>query len=163
MKPLPIQLFPVGLLTAIMLGGCSSMGASGQTGSIKLATDPAGATAYADGSELGTTPFDIVPGQHFRSGFVGLSYRYYGKLSFKKPGCDTLSLDVDDHMLSKDVHAKLKCDPDYHPPVATSAAQTTSVAASYAERLERIETLHRKNLINDKEYKNLRQRILDEL
>ncbi len=152
----------LGLLTTIVLGGCGGIPVSEKSDHIQLVSDPAGATAYADGSELGTTPLAIVPGKHFRAGFVGLSYRYYGKLSFKKPGCEPYFVDVDDHILSKDVHAKLKCDPDFRTP-ADPMPSRVAPAGDYTERLERIETLHKKGLVNDEEYNLLRKRILDEL
>jgi len=168
MKTRHIPAASAGLLAAILLGGCSGMVVSEKTDRIKLLTDPAGATAYADGGELGTTPLAITPGEHFRSGFVGMSYRYYGKLSFKKAGCEPYSIEVNDAVLAKDVHAKLKCDPDYRPPAAAAPtpatpAQAAPVSGTYTERLERIEDLRKKGLISDEEYKDLRKRILDKL
>jgi len=145
-------------LVTILLGGCSGMSVSEKSDRIKLASDPAGATAYADGNELGATPLEISPGAHFRSGFAGMSYRYYGKLSFKKPGCEPYAVEVNDAVLARDIHAKLKCDPGYRPPGLVAPA-----GDKYTERLERIETLRQKGLISDEEYKNLRKHILDEL
>jgi len=137
-----------------------------QSGRIRITSEPAGAVAYADGTELGATPLDISPGDHFRSGFVGFSYRYYGKLAVKKAGCEPWSTEVNDNILSKDVHVKLKCDPNYQPTAASDAG--TAVSGSHPtdpmiERLERIETLHKKGLISDEEYKQLRGRIIDKL
>lgn len=62
-----------------------------------VTSEPAGAVAYADGAELGATPLEIVPGNHFRAGFVGLSYRYSGTLSLKKTGCEPWSTEVNDY------------------------------------------------------------------
>jgi hypothetical protein len=163
MNTRPLRLASAGLLAATLLGGCSAIAVSEKSGRIKLLSDPAGATAYADGRELGTTPLEIVPGEHFPSGFVGLSYRYYGKLSFRKPGCEPTSIDVNDAILAKDVHAELKCDPAYRPTANSSPAQAAPAADPYTERLERIEALHRKGLISDEEYQGLRKRILEQL
>lgn len=151
------------LVTAILLGGCSGMVVSEKSDRIKLVSNPAGATAYANSLELGTTPLEIAPAEHFPSGFVGLSYRYYGKLSFKKPGCEPYAVDVNDHILSKDVHAKLKCDPGYRPPASSTSLQAAPADNNYSERLERLEGLRKKGLINDEEYDKLRKRILDQL
>lgn len=158
------------LAMAGVLSGCAGTSVlSEKTGNrIKVSSDPAGATVVADGAELGVTPLQIVPGNHFRSGFVGLSYRYVGKLSVKKPGCDTWSTDVNDFVLSKDIHAKLKCDPNYRPPLPGPAAGSAPAAqetppASAVERLEQIENLRKKGLISDEEYKQLRLRVLDKL
>ena len=151
------------LLSATLLGGCGGMPIGGASGHINIISDPPGATAYADNMELGATPLAIVPGEHFRSGFVGTAYRYYGKLSLKKPGCEPYSIDVNDYILSRDVHATLKCDPDYHPPAPANAQQAAPSSQNYSERLERIEALRKQGLLSDEEYKNLRKRILDEL
>lgn len=159
------------LAAAIVLSGCAGMESSNerQSGRIKIISEPAGAVAYADGSELGITPLEIVPGDHFRSGFVGASYRYNGKLSIKKVGCETWLTEVDDAILAKDVHAKLKCDPDFKPSsTSTPSAGSTSMVNSppkdqIIERLERIESLHKKGLISDEEYKQLRTRIIEKL
>lgn len=163
-----------GLLTAAAaLSGCAGFGggSDSSTGQIKISSEPAGAIAYADGAELGATPIRIVPGNHFRAGFAGFSYRYVGKLSIKKAGCETWSTEVNDYILSKDVHAKLKCDPNYQPaaasaPAAGSASGSSPVAPAQdpaIERLERIDTLRKKGLISEDEYKQLRARILDKL
>lgn len=161
-----------GLLTiATMLSGCAGMGSIGESpsGQIKITSTPAGAVAYAEGAELGPTPLEIMPGDHFRSGFVGFSYRYYGKLTLKKAGCETWSTEVNDNLLSKDVHAKLKCDPNFQPapaPAAGNPSAATSGSPSgdqAVERLERIETLRKKGLISEEEYKQLRTRILEKL
>lgn len=151
---------------ATVLSGCAGNSSASQAGAIRITSDPAGAIAYADGAELGATPLEIVPGSHFRSGFVGLSYRYHGTLSLKKAGCETWSTDVNDYVLSKDVHARLKCDPDFRPPAAPAPSPLPCPSApnrSYVERLERIKSLHEKGLISDEEYRQLRARILEKL
>lgn len=164
----------LGLVTAVtMLSGCAATGGSNETrsGQIRITSEPAGAIAYADGTELGATPLEIVPGTHFRSGFVGLTYRYVGKLSISKAGCDTWSTEVNDNILSKDVHAILKCDPDYRPAAATPSSPAKPVVPipepasedPYIERLERLESLRQKGLISDEEYRQLRARILEKL
>ena len=161
------------LATAAVLSGCAGTGSVSKSpaGKIKITSTPVGAVAYADGAELGVTPLEIMPGDRFRSGFSGLSYRYLGTLSIKKPGCETWSTEVNDYVLSKDVHADLKCDPNFKPatesaPVSGNPSDTTSAPVpgdQATERLERIETLHKKGLISDEEYKQLRARILDKL
>jgi hypothetical protein len=161
------------LTAAAVLTGCASMGTSGETqssGHIRILSEPAGAIAYADGTELGATPVEIVPGNVFRSGFVGFSYRYFGKLTIKKAGCETWSTEVNDNILSKDVHAKLKCDPNFQPAMSSRPRDAAAASVPGApsndptiERLERIETLHKKGLISDDEYKQLRARIIEKL
>ncbi len=164
----PVRL-PFAFLLAATVSGCAAMDSgAGRSGTIRVTSEPAGAVAYADGAELGVTPLEIVPGNHFRSGFVGLSYRYTGTLSLKKAGCEPWSTEVNDYILSKDVHATLKCDaaapaaePAVLPPGPAPAAPHGT--DPYVERLERIESLHKKGLISDEEYRQLRARILEKL
>ncbi len=161
------------LIVAAVFSGCASIGGSNgvQTGRIKILSEPAGAMAYANGVELGRTPLQIIPGDHFRSGFAGFSYRYIGRLSIGQAGCETWSTEVNDNILSKDVQVRLKCDPGFQPvsPAAPSAGgpsrsmSNRSSGDQAIERLERIEILHKKGLISDEEYTQLRARIIDRL
>ena len=154
------------LAAASLLSGCAGTGDSSETqsGRVRITSEPAGAIAYADGAELGATPLAIAPGNHFRSGFVGFSYRYVGKLSIKKPGCETWSTEVNDAILSKDIHAKLSCDPNYQPAAASPVQPAgTATGDQSIERLERIEALRKKGLISEDEYKRLRARIIEKL
>lgn len=159
------------LLCVSLLAGHTSvaMASGGANGKIRIDSDPNGAMVYADGNEIGTTPVEIAPGDSFRSGFVGFTYRYFGKLTIKKPGCENWSVEVNDYILSRDVHATLKCDPNYQPVVMQPASSSlpagtgSSDSANLVERLERIELLHQKKLITDEEYKQLREKILKQL
>jgi hypothetical protein len=168
-----------GLLAALgaLLGGCGSMG------EITIGSDPVNATVLADGVEIGVTPLTFSPSDAFRSGFTGgdsglIAYRYLGKLMVRKPGCKDYVTEVNDNLLSKDIHVKLECDPDYRPPAAqpasapqpastaqpaTAPQQHTDMSASVEERLLRIESLHEKGLVTDEEYRQLRKRVLDTL
>jgi hypothetical protein len=151
------------LAAATVLSGHAGL-ASGSDERIRIISEPAGAIAYADGSELGVTPLEIAPGEYFRSGFVGFSYRYYGKLAVKKAGCEPWSSEVNDNVLSKDVRVQLKCDPNFRPAKAQAGpASGAQPVNPMIERLERIEALHKKGLISDEEYKQLRARIIDKL
>lgn len=152
-----------------MLTGCASSGklTENQSGHITITSEPVGAMVYADGIEIGTTSLQIASASHFRSGFVGLSYRYTGRLVLKKAGCDAWSTEVNDFVLSKDVHAKLKCDPNYKPAISQPTGNIPNADASSEnqpiERLEQIESLRKKGLISEDEYRQLRIRVLEKL
>lgn len=92
--------------SALLLSGCSGLGGGttpdGQR--ITLITEPPGATVLADGNEIGTTPLEFSPGDHFRAGFVSsddaiMGFRYVGKLAVKKAGCSDCLTEVDDNLL----------------------------------------------------------------
>jgi hypothetical protein len=70
-------------------------------------------------------------------------------------------------VLSKDVHAKLKCDPNYKAATLQPMGKTPNADATSGdqpgERLQRIESLRKKGLISEDEYKQLRMRVLEKL
>ncbi|MGA7800116.1 MAG: PEGA domain-containing protein [Gammaproteobacteria bacterium] len=156
---------------AALLGvsGCAGLTAGNKT--VSISSDPAGATVYASGARVGATPLRIVPDQVFPPRFVGTSYRAYGTLTIKKPGCKDYSRQVNDYVLSRDIHVKLQCDPNYRAPTASapasapaSASQPKVHASGTVEfRLRRLESLHKEGLITDQEYRSIRKRILDGL
>jgi hypothetical protein len=178
-----------GIAWMLSISGCSSLGdlAPSSKQTITIHSDPAQATVLADGTEIGITPLTFNPADAFRTGFTGgdnelLAYRYVGKLKVKKSGCTDYVTEVDDNILSKDIDVKLECDPDYRPPSAPAATvpsaptvtapatpgvaapdALSSMPASAEERLQRIDALHKKGLINSDEYQELRQRVLDTL
>lgn len=156
------------LVTCILsICGCSSPGGIYPTDSrkISLTSYPSGAGVFADGNQIGTTPLTFSPGEAFRSGFAGsdsafLGYRYVGKLSVKQAGCSDYLVEVNDALLSKDIHVQLECDPDFRPdtaparPAAGEAASTSPATAQSAERrLLQIEDLHDKGLLREEEYR----------
>lgn len=167
-NPVPATLLAV---VTLLSGGCSNLGGPGSPSrqQIMLVSEPPGASVLADGIEIGSTPLAFSPGETFRSGFVSsesaiLGYRYVGKLAVRKPGCRDYVTEVDDNLLSKDIHVQLECDPDYQPPPAPAAPpQASGVTGSPEQRLRRIEDLHDKGLLSDEEYRQLRQRVLDTL
>ncbi len=157
------------LAVTATLTGCAGSGSltESQTGRIKITSEPIGAAVYADGTEIGTTPLQIAPASHFRARFVGFSYRYTGKLTLKNAGCETWSTEVNDLVLSKDVHAKLKCDPNYKAATLQPTGNTPNIDPASgdqpSERLERVESLRKKGLISEDEYRQLRMRVLEKL
>ena len=169
----PLRTLLLVTIWALSITGCSGLGGLAPEGQpdITVDSDPSQATVMADGAELGVTPLTFNPSDVFRASFTGggdglLAYRYTGKLIVKKAGCKDSVTEVDDNILSKDMHIKLECDPDYRPPAApvVSAPKPRQVMpASAEERLQRMDALHKKGLISDDEYRQLRQRVLDTL
>jgi hypothetical protein len=194
MTPTPYRLhvsFWGSLLIVATLVGCSGYGGGLLESRQQITIDsaPQNASVYAEGVEIGMTPLVIKPGEVFEARFTGgdtqtgglLVYGYVGTLSVKKTGCKAWSTQVNDNILSKDIHVELECGPDYQAvevqpaapaPVAvpsdvsaptSPASRPLQPSASAEERLQRIESLHRKGLLSDEEYKALRQRVLDTL
>jgi hypothetical protein len=177
---------------AVSLSACSGFGGDLLENRLQITidSDPQNASVYAEAVEIGMTPLAIKPSEVFQARFTSgggdsdgiVAYRYVGTLSIRKPGCKPWSTQVNDNILSKDIHVQLECDPDYMPAevqpsaprvsVTTPAAKPASThgeiipanpAGSAEERLLQIESLHQKGLLSEEEYRTLRQRVLDTL
>lgn len=173
-----------------LMAGCDSipsMDAITSLGSssnqVRVTTNPAGATVYANDKALGVTPLTITPGREWTSGFVtgkdvGMVYQYTGTITIKKPGCETYTAEVNDPMLYNDISIDLTCDRNFRPAAGdepradgqTAPAYAPAVRAEYetpeeimARRLRRLEGLRSRGLITEDEYRAVRQRILNEL
>jgi len=169
-------------LSSLSLYGCSGFGGgiSSSHNEITIDSDPQHAAVYAEGTEIGTTPLVIRPGDVFQARFTtggetgGIAaFRYVGLLSIKKAGCKSFTTQVDDNILARDIHVKLECDPAHTAEKITPAVpeqapvvrdpQTDMPVDDAEERLQRIESLYGKGLLSEEEYKALRQRVLDTL
>lgn len=152
------------LAAVAALGGCSKVVKERRTTTID--STPSGAAVLASGVKLGVTPLTIHPDEVFPPRFVGFEYRAAGTLSLEKPGCKSYTRQVDDAVLSRDIHVDLECDPDFRPPAAGSKSVESPVESAtdtFAIRLQRLQSLHEQGLITTEEYRRLRQKILDQL
>lgn len=161
---------PVMAAALLSLSGCAGLVTHKKT--ISITSKPSGAGVYANGAKVGDTPLAIVPDQVFPPRFVGMSYRAAGTLAIKKAGCEEYTRQVNDYVLSKDIHVQLKCNPDDHPQAAKSSPAVPAGSGtsgngkthkSAAFRLRRLEALHKDGLITDQEYHTIRKRILNGL
>jgi hypothetical protein len=164
------------LALLIVLEGC----AGGH--SIKVDSQPRGATVYASGRDLGATPMSIVPDDVFPPRFVGGNYRAVGDLRIERAGCKPFNQSVNDRVLAKDISVKLECDPaalvseqpvaaparpaaaPVASPMAPAPSQGAAVhGADIKQRLQTLESLRKDGLVTDQEYRTIRKRILDGL
>jgi len=159
-----------GILGVLALsGGCA--GTPGGGGAmVTIDTTPPGATALAGGRTLGVTPLTVVRDDAFPPRWHDMEYRVSGTLILRKAGCRPVRMPVSDPVLSKPIHVRLDCKPG-----ATGGTSAPAVAApgaspaprdsadSTARRLQRLRRLHDQGLVTDREYRQIRQRILDSL
>lgn len=98
----------VGLLLSslLLLQGCGS----GRKG-ITIDSDPQGADILADGKNIGKTPMHIKQDDVFPPHWYGRSYMVKGTLEIQKEGCEGVSMEVNDLVLSKDIRKSLTCKP----------------------------------------------------
>ena len=149
---------------SICLGGCAAgLGASSR---VTIASEPAGASIFANGVARGVTPQSVVRDEVFPPHWKGTEYRVDGVLTLRKAGCEPYTTSVNDVVLSKDVMVHLRCPAESAPGVEPAAAAPPGSPASgpsdeAAARLRNLDALHKQGLVTDEEYRRIRQRILD--
>ena len=164
------MLKPVGLIIVAigLLQGCSGSSIKDQNRP-NVTSNPSGATVYADLLELGKTPLRHDLYDAFPAGWKNATYQAQGILSVKKDGCKDFTLKVSDYILSKPIHAELKCNSaskseNSIPEIkADSSASQVAPSSGTEKRLKELEALFKKGVITKEEYKTNRKRILNEL
>jgi len=125
-----------------------------------VTSSPVGASVYAGDKVLGVTPLIYDLYDAFPAGWANASYQAQGVLAIKKDGCEDFTLKVSDYILSKPLHADLKCIEASHEQKPTAAELTPS---TIERRLKELKGLYDKGLVTKEEYGIARKRILDEI
>lgn len=138
--------------------------------SIKIDSDPSGATVYVMGEKVGVTPMTISQKLIFPMQYDRSKESLYGKVTLKKGGCADLEKPVSAKMMAEGYKATLDCG-DLTP--ASSAMGNTRGAVrtvpiprlseNLEQRLARIKDMQEKGLISEDEAKAARARVLGDL
>lgn len=177
----------IGLLASslLLLQGC------GSRKGITIDSEPQGADILADGKKIGNTPMQIKQDDVFPPHWYGGSYMVKGLLEIKKEGCDDVSMQVNDLVLSKDIKKNLTCKQVamQKAPVAEKPAEKKTVSQKPAvqkaapaaapakveskppakvssdieSRLTKLKDLRDRGVISAEEYSEQRKRILESL
>jgi hypothetical protein len=159
------------ILAVILLPGCSDSTVK-QEGPADVTSSPTGATVYANGEKLGITPLHYRLYKAFPAGWKDMMFQAQGVLMLKMDGCEDYILDVNDYILSKPIHAELKCDgadssvlqqPAQQDAGNDSLQRAISPQSEVETRLNKLEYLYQDGVITQDEYKATRKRILDEI
>ena len=143
----------------VLLQGCSDLSVKQQK-LPSVTSSPSGATVYANILELGTTPLQHNLYDAFPAGWQNSTYQAQGILIIKMDGCKDYTLKINDFILSKPIHAELKCTRATRP---EKSGTITTPHGGTEKRLEELEALYKKGVITKDEYKKTRERILNEL
>jgi len=154
---------------AILIQACGS--SSIKDAAPNVTSNPSGASVYANGLKIGTTPLRSNLYKQFPTGWTDWALSAEGVLAIKKQGCEDFTLKVNDGVLAKPIHAKLKCSGK---PVVTQTAPVQTKAmpvkqpakkkmSKVEKRLKELSDLYEKGVITKEEYKITRKRILNEL
>jgi len=154
-----------------MLQGCSGSTVKGE-GPANVTSNPSGAEVYANGEKLGVTPLNYKLYKAFPAGWKNMMYQAQGVLMVKMDGCEDFTLQVNDYVLSDPIHAELVCSDKIAPEVKSTVNQEVkrpvgeTVASPPSEienRLNELEDLYEKGVITREEYRETRERILNEI
>lgn len=151
------------LLTAASCVACTGLPQARER--ITIESDPSGARVFVSGKDIGATPLPVVVDAVFPKRWTARindaeeGFAYYRRLELleiKKDGCEPYANQVTGAALANDIKVALKCDPNYMPPAAATGE-------TVEQRLQKLEQLKSKGLISEDEYRQQRQRILDQL
>ncbi len=164
-----VTVLMIGVTT--LLQACSVSPARQQEAPSVTST-PSGAEVYANGKKLGVTPLYDTLHSAFPAGWKNMMFQAQGVLMVKLDGCEDYTLEVNDYVLSRPIHAELVCGERTGPGDSaqdsqepkTSEAATDAVTVNEVEnRLKQLEDLFNRGIITESEYSTTRQRILNEL
>jgi len=125
-----------------------------------VTSSPVGATVYAGDKKLGVTPLMYDLYEAFPASWANSSYQAQGMLAVRKSGCEDFALKVSDFILSRPVHADLKCDKSNN---EQKSGDVPLLPTTIEKRLKELKGLHDRDVITKDEYSVARKRILDEL
>ena len=129
------------------------------TDEIMVTSIPAGASVIVMREELGSTPTGVSLRQVFPVTFAADAVDDYGRITLTKAGCEPRTLMVNASMISQGANIKLDCTSDQPLPAAALEASSLPIK----KRLQQLQALRDDNLISEKEFEEIRQKILQEL
>lgn len=148
------------LFVTTLLSGCAGDSLMPQSiDHFAVASEPSGATVYAMGNVVGTTPLELSTNQVFPVTYPYELQSKYGKVELTYPGCEPYSRTVSNSVLANGLKAKLNCPQAAAPAAIAAPAPTMDVET----RLRKLKGLFDEGLITEEEYNNKRQAILQEL
>ena len=159
------------ILGVLALQGCSSSSIK-PDGPANVTSTPTAAMVFANGVKLGQTPLRYNLYEAFPTGWNNWVLSATGVLMIKKEGCEDYSLQVNDYILSKPIHAELKCSEENQAEKVDSVVHEVKPASPPAnnrsvsdieKRLTELEVLFKNGVITSEEYKTTRMRILGDL
>jgi hypothetical protein len=155
-----LAIFAISLSFAVAVG-CSGASKWTRADTLSVASEPAGATVYAAGKQVGVTPLEVRQQDVFPLVYASEQQDAYGTLLFKKDGCRDHTVRVNNAVIRKGVDVMLDCGQANlaKPPPGTAGMPPPSIR----ERILRLNELRDQGLISEEEYGALRRKILGEL
>lgn len=143
-------------LAALGMSGCSTLG-SNMAAELAIDSIPAGAEVSVMGESRGVTPLRLPTNTIFPVTYSPEKQSLYGKVRITHPDCAPYETPVSNKALEHGIHARLECKSPTTPAAVAPQAQTPR------ERLKQLEALKQEGLLDEQEYRQARQRIIDSL
>lgn len=146
------------LLTLPLFGvvGCSAFPGNAVSELIVDST-PSGAEVSVMGEARGVTPLRLPTSTLFPVTYPPEKQSLYGRVRITHPGCTPYETPISNSALENGLHIRLQCEA-VHAPLSPAV-----VPASPRERLKQLEALKQEGLLDEQEYRQARQRIIDSL
>ena len=142
-----------------LLSACNGVFINENHNELSVRTEPAGASVYVMGEQQGVTPMTLNITKLYPVGYSKENKQDYGRVTLKHEGCTDLTVKVTNQMTGKGLNEKLACADDEKMIVK----EVHSSDKSIRQRLQELKTLKDDGLIDNQEYQQARQRILQSL
>ena len=144
----------------VFLSACSGNALMPKNNSeISVTSEPSAASVYVMGKLLGSTPMVVSVKAVYPVTYSQENTRNYGQITLKHKNCSDRIIAVNTRMVSDGIKAKLDCTGGDEDVVkeAPLAGKTVN------QRLKELQRLKDEGLINEEEYREIRNRILQSL
>ncbi len=159
-------------IVVLLFQGCATTPSLSEQ-RVHVESEPSGANVYVMGRMVGHTPIHLDQGQVFPLTYSADQEQAYGKVVLRKAGCGSHEQRVSAVDVSNGIRAKLECgnalaprtraEPGHDAASPKRPGDEAPAGPSVRSRLLRLNRLREDGLITEREYRETRQRILDEL
>ena len=149
----------------ITLSSCGSGGiVSSQHNEISVTSNPSGASVYVMGDLQGVTPVSINLTRLYPATYSKEFSHLYGYIVLKKDGCKNKTVKVTHDITSSGLKENLTCklaDKAVTKELVENGNRVVDKPVKL--RLKELQTLKEEGMVNDDEYRKIRQRILESI
>lgn len=150
-------------ITIILIGCGHSNLTHTSSDQLKVISEPLEAEVYVMDKLVGHTPLELSIRKIFPVTYPPEKEHLYGKVVLIKKGCEKMVVPVSMKRLSEGVHARLECKQAGTKAKTDTNKPDTNKPDNIKLRLKTLKGLREEDLISEKEYQQIRQRILDTL
>ena len=126
---------------------------------ISVSSEPSGASVYVMDKLVGLTPTMVDVATVYPVTYSQENETNYGRITLKHEGCSDQTIKVSIGMVSRGLKVSLDCQVTEGPGIEVPSPVTSSVK----QRLQDLQSLKDEGLISEREFQDIRNRILESL